>query len=259
MISKKNNNKILLSVQAKIILVVVLLVSLVLGLYALVEVNRKKTLMDAELSNLADVAAKRLTENLRIPLWNLDSELVAGSIEAEMLAKDVEAIFVFDGKGEELVAASQRRSNWLAVAADKSQINGYSDRVKTETYINHKNEVIGRVVVFVTKKFRLDDLYRSISVLLFTLLFLDVAIFIVLFLVINRVLKKPIVELSDAANQISRGDFNVVIETDRGDEIGVVANSIDRLQVSLKMSIDRLRKLSHQNKALISKMEGRNG
>jgi HAMP domain-containing protein len=254
-----NKNRFILSVQAKIILVAILLITLVLGAYAVIDIYRKQSLANIELQELADVAAKKLTENLRIPMWNLDSELVGASVEAEMLTKDIEAIFVLGTDDIGLVAAKLRQSSWKVAAADSDDINDFDGRIRAESYINYENENIGKVIVYVTQQFRVSALYESVLVLLSTLLFLDIVIFIVLFLVINKILKKPIDELCDAANQISRGDFNIEIEADRYDEIGVVAHSIDRMRISLKMSIDRLRKLSQQHKALIKKMEKDNG
>lgn len=249
------NNKVLLSVQAKIILVAILLITIVLGAYAIIDIYRKQSLANTELKELADVAAKKLTENLRIPMWNLDSELVSDSVEAEMLTKDIEAIFVLGSDDVGLVTAKQRQSSWKVTEANNNDINNFDGRIKAESFINYENENIGRVVVYVTQQFRERALFESVLALVFTLLFLDIVIFIVLFFVINKILKKPIDELSAAANEISRGNFNVEIETNRYDEIGIVANGIERMRVSLKMSIDRLRKISQQHKALLKKME----
>ncbi len=252
-----NKNKFFLSVQAKIILVAIVLITLVLGTYAVIDIYRKQSIFDTELKELADVTARKLTANLRIPLWNLDTELVSDSVEAEMLTKDIEAIFVLDSENSNLVVGKQRQSNWRVTSAVKTDINNFDGRIKAESYINNNNENIGRIVIYVSQQFKRNELIQSVLGVVLTLLVLDITIFIVLFFVISNVLRKPIQELSDAANQISRGDFNVEIETDRQDEIGVVANAIDRMRVSLKMSIDRLRKLSQQHKALMGKMEGK--
>ena len=64
----------------------------------------------------------------------------------------------------------------------------------------------------------------------------------------SNILRSPIAELSEAANKISRGNFNVEIDVNRKDEIGVVANSIERMKTSLSMAIERLREIDRLKK-----------
>ncbi len=62
-------------------------------------------------------------------------------------------------------------------------------------------------------------------------------------LLLAKNLATPIKRLTTVADQLSTGDMNVTIEeTRRGDEIGVLARAIERLGVSVKYAMDRLRK-----------------
>lgn len=51
-----------------------------------------------------------------------------------------------------------------------------------------------------------------------------------------------ITEIIDAANAISRGDLDVLIDVDRPGEIGELASAIERMRTSLKAAIERLRR-----------------
>lgn len=54
---------------------------------------------------------------------------------------------------------------------------------------------------------------------------------------------KPIEMITEAANKISLGDLDVPIQVKTGgDEIGRLADSLDRMRISLKSAIERLRK-----------------
>lgn len=56
-------------------------------------------------------------------------------------------------------------------------------------------------------------------------------------------LARPIRELTELAEGISRGDFSSkVVGTERQDEIGALARAIDRMAMSIRMAFDRLRK-----------------
>ncbi len=55
-------------------------------------------------------------------------------------------------------------------------------------------------------------------------------------------LTRPIVELTEAANRISLGELDVPISVSSDDEIGTLGESLDRMRISLKQAIERLRK-----------------
>jgi methyl-accepting chemotaxis protein len=59
---------------------------------------------------------------------------------------------------------------------------------------------------------------------------------------LGKALTRPINQLIDVAEQLSKGRFQDTIpETGRGDEIGALARAIERLGVSIRMAMDRLR------------------
>jgi HAMP domain-containing protein len=58
----------------------------------------------------------------------------------------------------------------------------------------------------------------------------------------SRTIVKPIVYLTNAADRISLGDLETKIEIHSSDEVGMLAESFERMQESLKAAIERLRK-----------------
>jgi HAMP domain-containing protein len=59
---------------------------------------------------------------------------------------------------------------------------------------------------------------------------------------ISRGITRSTQDLSAAADAISRGDLDVPIEISTGDEIEVLADSIERMRTSLRAAIERLRR-----------------
>lgn len=68
-----------------------------------------------------------------------------------------------------------------------------------------------------------------------------IIMFIFLISVYSRTIVKPIVYLTDIANRISLGDLDTKIEIRSSDEVGMLAESFERMQESLKAAIERLR------------------
>ena len=57
-----------------------------------------------------------------------------------------------------------------------------------------------------------------------------------------RTLVRPITKLTDVAERMSMGDLDVQIDVHSRDEIGMLAQAVERMQTSLRMAMDRLRR-----------------
>lgn len=76
-----------------------------------------------------------------------------------------------------------------------------------------------------------------------TLIAVAVALVIGVAFVLGRQLTRPIRQLTAIAQELSDGRLDAAIpHTARGDEIGALARAIDRLGISMRMAMDRLRK-----------------
>lgn len=58
---------------------------------------------------------------------------------------------------------------------------------------------------------------------------------------LSQLLTKPILQLTEAANRISLGELDEPIVVNTGDEIGELGESLERMRISLKQAIERLR------------------
>jgi methyl-accepting chemotaxis protein len=69
---------------------------------------------------------------------------------------------------------------------------------------------------------------------------------IVLVLIISwfsaRAIVRPIMKLTDATERMSLGELNVEIDVKSKDEIGLLAQAIGRMQTSLRLAMNRLRR-----------------
>lgn len=67
------------------------------------------------------------------------------------------------------------------------------------------------------------------------------AIFLSINILVRRSLVRPILEISDAAKRISRGQLDSPVTTDREDEVGELAKSIELLRRSFVQAMKRLK------------------
>lgn len=120
--------------------------------------------------------------------------------------------FVFDEGGKKIVAYTQKtKLGWTLIVQQNYQ-EAYSAA---------------------------DEAQRNaLLLLLITLL----TVIIITYLLARR-LSAPIRNLTDIADEISRGNLGAEIrETGRSDEIGALARAIERMSVSLQMAFEKLRK-----------------
>lgn len=83
---------------------------------------------------------------------------------------------------------------------------------------------------------------RQSSIILFSVLVLSLAAAVIIWIVVARKITQPIIMLTDAAEKMSLGDLSINIDIDSKDEIGALAKAIGRMQISLKLAMDRLLK-----------------
>ena len=86
------------SIQVKIGVIIILLNTLFFagfGLHQYISRSRTET---KQLTVFASRVAEQLAVNISSPLWDMDNEQVAHSVEAEMLDENIESIVIKDQK-----------------------------------------------------------------------------------------------------------------------------------------------------------------
>jgi methyl-accepting chemotaxis protein len=235
--------KLFASIQFKVIIITIAVITTILGCFAAVDIALKNTRMQQELTRSTEIVAQRLADNLKLPLWDLSQEAIEDALTAELLVPDVYAVAVYDydKSGHKLFAGRKRDANWQVVGFD-----GYTppDAVKQVLQINYHGEQLGRVEVYLSPRFKNEELLASMRNLALAVVLVDLSIFAVLWLVFRLILINPISYLSTVAEKISLGQFDQDLRFDnRNDEIGMIAQAIGRMQVSLSMAIRRLNQM----------------
>jgi HAMP domain-containing protein len=193
-------------------------------------------------TNLSDAAAPYIS---RRSVLELDA-LVAkyGRLEGVAYA------FVQDGKGEIIASSSQPFPAELGNTLNDAR----QDRTATSRSLTLRGRPVhetrapvlegrlGAVRVGLWDDTIQQDVRRTLlPIILVTAICLGVAAILSVF--IAGTVVKPIIELSAAADAMSRGQLDVPIAVRSDDEIGELARSIERMRASLKAAISRLSRI----------------
>lgn len=216
------------SIKIKFITLLILIVTTVLTIFEIYSYFSEKDEITKELLDLSDRTINRLSENLIIPLWEVDNSWIKKIIDTEMSDKKIEAIFVH-GEGY-LFEGKKRDENGLIIES-KNNLSGDFIVKKKDIF---RNEIkIGQVKVYITKKYMNEELYKeAMSVFIHSIL-LSVSIIISLIYILNKIIISPLQNLLSVVKNISRGDYSKDIKIKQKDEIGILANSFNKMKSSI--------------------------
>ncbi|GEM_PF-529630 len=158
-------------------------------------------------------SAKPIGEHLSY--YSTNQSLTMGTITAEMLDK----------------AAKQGPSNSM----DTGRFQGKDYSIGFAPLKDYSGSVIGYLYVMKDRSLVLAKIYKCLAINVVVFLAILLAIVFAISSSLSKTVIEPVVKLANVTNDISKGKVGEKIEIVTGDEIEVLAKSIDRLRVSMKM------------------------
>jgi len=225
------------TIRTKIIMVVIISCTIVLGGLSVFNTINEQSSLSGNLEKLAKVTSNRLSKHLIGPMWDLDSNLVDTTIEAEMLEDNIQAIVIWDVETKQVFSARERGPGGRLLESTGA-IAG--DLIKSASKVNNGTKDIGEVAVFVSKNQLEQQLAQSTLYNIITLVILIVVMAIIMTFVMNQIIIGPITRLAKHADNISHGDLKQNIQAESNDEIGQLAEAFHRMQTSLRVAFKRI-------------------
>lgn len=228
------------SIQTNIAFATIFITTFVLGGFAVYNTLTNKQLKEAELNQLAEVTAARMSKHLVIPLWDLDQSSAEEAVRAEMLEQQIYAIIVRDSDGTTVFAGKKRDNGWNIVDLELTAVGAKGLATSIQPVMN-RGEVIGEVEVYLTPKFLNAELRAATFEILIQVIVLDLLIFLLVYLILRKLILQPVNKLTDAAESMSMGNLNTEIKIKAKNELKLVAEAMDRMRESLQITMNELR------------------
>lgn len=150
------------------------------------------------------------------------------------------------GRAEKVKSALQDLSNHPAIVLDEAGEKPTAYKDGDKNILTFKRQLAQGWTLIVEQDY--DEAYSSIKKMeadARNLILITVALVFGIAFFVGKQLTRPINELTAIASELSRGQFDLEIpQTKRSDEIGALALAIERMGISIKMAMDRLRKKS---------------
>lgn len=228
------------SVQTKILVTLLVVTTLILAGFAVFNLTQSRARLENELQRLAETTVQRLSQQVIGPMWSLNDEQLIESIEAAMLERRVYSVIIRKEDRESIYIGRRRDDNWNIVPAESDPQGDYI--LSKTTLLHEGEEMIGVLEVYVSRRFLQNRFEEQVRNEIERAAILDLALIVVTLLLLRRLLVRPIRELTDASERISAGQLNTKIETRSKDEIGMLAGAINKLQTSLRIAMERMKK-----------------
>lgn len=226
-------------IQVRYNAIIAVVIMVILGSYAAIQYHTAENKMNLEMDTSTEILARRLANHLSEPFWALDDEILQESLKSEMLDKKVFAINIIDRDDKTIYMGYKRGDSWEPVKNNQSIEKVFITR---KIPITKSEKKIGSVQVYLTAKFKKEELFNFIKAIGITSSILIVVVFLSIYLITKTMIVKPISNLIDLADQISMGILDTEIPSGSKTEIGLLAESLNRLKTSVVIAIDRLKK-----------------
>lgn len=224
--------------QVKINAVLIPLILFILGIYIAFDYLSTKNKLEGELKTSSSIVAARLAHSLIEPFWSLDDGILHETIKSEMMDQKVLAVKLFDRQDNKIYVAFGRDQAWQII---EGRLPDLGKTFAASMPILRNNDKIGRIEVYVTKKFANEAIRKSMANISIATLVLIVTVSLTTNLVLRRIVISPISRLTKLANEISVGNLDIHIEKESDDEIGALSDAFERMRYSLMLAIKKIK------------------
>lgn len=227
------------SIKTKVSIVLMLVLTLILAGFTGFNAYQLRSKMNEELNQVSEVTTKRLAEQLAAPLWSIDEDLIGNIIDAELLQKLVVGVLIRDLDNNSILLGKYRDSD--GTVRNVSKEIGKSSLVGKRIIRHSDGTNLGRVEVYLTAKPLEKEFNHALVSNVITIVVLNIAILIAIYLMMKKILIQPIGQLTAVAERMSMGELDAKIDIHTNDEIEQLASALQRMQSSLVVAMRKLK------------------
>jgi len=227
------------SLQRKLMLALMAIAAAVIGMGGIYLLSSQQQNASAGLDTRAVFMANLLSKNLSLPLWDKDQKAIQNQLEMVMSDPEIYSVALYESEQKEPLNSTKRAGQAVDGIMREAPILHVSDQTKPPVEL-------GRVRIVYTRSYLYQALRKTRMMILAGILFLLAALSAATYILLRRMVQKPIRELLTMTDRIADGDFEVTIPVTSRDEIGLLSEKFNSMTDKLKQTMDGLNR-SEQN------------
>jgi methyl-accepting chemotaxis protein len=215
--------------ERKFILAVIVLVSMLLVVFTAQEYRQAGVQYRAALQRNADDVGARLQLSLPGLLWNFENDSVRKTAIAEVNSDDVLAIEIMDANGKTLMQLSKNVTGDIQSELPVQASSAEAINVPLAFVDGKKTEAVGSLRIWVNDASVLRNMRALLERSLVRLLVMDVLLVLLIYMVVGRLVTRPLNNMLSHVQQLAEGDGDLTrrINVQTSDEIGHLAAQIN--------------------------------
>jgi len=175
--------------------------------------------------------------SLPYAMWNMDSSAMDEVMKTLSLGKDV--LFIGIIMDEALIKFTN-----LSDDDSKKVFGDFKDSflyVTSSASIVYEDNTIGEVQIALSQHGLFTQFGVNLAILLTLAIFLIRLIALQSVKISRKFIFEPLTLLGDKASQIASGNFEIPLQVEQRDEIGILAHSLDKMRLSINQLIAKLK------------------
>ena len=230
-------------------------VTLLLFSFAGIAIYVDSARINSDLEKRLENALQLAYISLPTPLWNLDNTIVDDFIEALFL--DEAIVYAEVVWGQETI--SKKVSPNLTETT--SNFNDTAQFIDRFTDILYEGNKVGTIRLVMSRESVKSQFAIGVIGIITLTVCLIIAIAVTSFIITQKYISKPLLELQSAASSIARGNLDTNIEKSGSDEIGLLADHLNEMRGAIKELFAEVHsskiKIENYTKTLEQKVEVR--
>ena len=227
------------SLQRKLMLALLAVTTAVMALGGIYLLDSQQQSALDQLEARASSMTVMLSKNLAKPLWDMELETIQKNLDMVMSDPEIYSVALYEGDQKQPMASRKR---------DGQAVEG----VERSAPVIHEREhplppvSLGKVQIVHTSKYMYQTLRQTRMMIMAGFLALLLSLSAATYILLNRMVQKPVGELLDMVQRITGGDLEVKIPVKFNDEIGLLSENFNLMAVELKQTMGAL-STSEQN------------
>ncbi len=227
------------SLQRKLMLALMAIATVVIGVGGIYLLGSQQQSASAGLEARAVYMAGMLSKTLAGPLWNIDLKSIQDQLDMVMSDPEIYSVALYQGEQKQPLVSKKRDGQ-------------PSDGIERDSPVIFVRDLplppvqLGRVRIVYTRGYMYQALRQTRMLILAGILCLLVSLSTATYVLLRRMVQKPIGELLAMAHRIAEGDLEVRIPVTSRDEIGLLCDKFNDMTNKLKQTMDGLSR-SEQN------------
>ena len=229
-----------LSVRSVVAATLVTVTTVVLAIFAAPDYFARRQMEMTRLRRVNRAQTSELAVALAVPVWNIDRAQIDRILDSQSEVQAIAGIVVAAaGKTH----ARTRDARWHFVP--KNRVFAAADLIVDEQPIVFNREKIGTVRIYTTPKFVERELRNTLMRIIGVILVVDVLLIVVVYLVLWRVVLRPLMSIERYAVAVSAGDQRESAPAVAGSaaELESLGTSIETMVHLLELREERFRSI----------------